>query len=294
MKSRLIVLVALVSVGSAFRLNYRTFQQSPFCYRTCKRGYVNLSMTQQVRMNYSSASTAIRDKKTPDFFAAASYISATTIQWMLLVSFLHMFQVHIVNQIGIIIPQYATHVTNFVIFALALFASMRSRLFSVLDNRRPIYLTDESRSMKRPAWTPPPFTFPLIWNGIALLRTLSTLLVYQSKQTLLCMPILIFMLHLCIGDTWNTINNVDSRLGTAVPVVLLVLGTSLYTAKLYYEVIPIAGILLAPCCLWFSIASFLVYSIWRLNALYLNDRPSLFPSVEEGPRSPWRLPFRWQ
>jgi hypothetical protein len=48
---------------------------------------------------------------------------------------------------------------------------------------------------------------------------------------------------------------------------------------------------LAPSCAWLTVAMFLVYSIWRLNSLYLSEQYSLFPSVEEGPRSAWRLPF---
>jgi hypothetical protein len=44
-------------------------------------------------------------------------------------------------------------------------------------------------------------------------------------------------------------------------------------------------------CVWLSVASALVYSIWKLNSKFLNDRPSLFPSIEEGPRSTWRIPF---
>jgi hypothetical protein len=52
-----------------------------------------------------------------------------------------------------------------------------------------------------------------------------------------------------------------------------------------------AGKILSPMCVWLSVASALVYSIWKLNSKFLNDRPSLFPSIEEGPRSTWRIPF---
>lgn len=98
------------------------------------------------------------------------------------------------------------------------------------------------------------------------------------------------MAHLSIGDTWNTINNVEKRLGTATLGVFFVWLSACYTGYLYYKGLPLAGYIFLPSCVWLSIASFLVYSIWRLNSM-LNDRYSLFPSIEEGPRSQWQIPF---
>lgn len=37
-------------------------------------------------------------------------------------------------------------------------------------------------------------------------------------------PIAAMVLHLSVGDTWNHINNVEKRLGVAVPVVFLVVS----------------------------------------------------------------------
>ena len=46
---------------------------------------------------------------------------------------------------------------------------------------------------------------------IYCLRAISTALVFHTTQTLLCTPISVFMGHLCISDTWNTINNVEKE-----------------------------------------------------------------------------------
>ena len=54
---------------------------------------------------------------------------------------------------------------------------------------------------------------------------------------------------------------------------------------------PRTGKIFAPSCAWLTVAMFLVHSIWRLNSLYLGERYTLFPSVEEGPCSSWRMPF---
>ena len=44
-------------------------------------------------------------------------------------------------------------------------------------------------------------------------------------------PVFLWLvLHLCIGDTWNTVNNVERRTGAAVPGVVLVWGSALFAA----------------------------------------------------------------
>ena len=52
----------------------------------------------------------------------------------------------------------------------------------------------------------------------SLLRATAAALVWQAHGESFCDPaILVLMLHLSLGDTWNTINNVERRLGAAVP-----------------------------------------------------------------------------
>merc|ERR1719399_799222 len=79
----------------------------------------------------------------------------------------------------------------------------------------------------------------------------------------LCDPVLLWLvLHLSIGDTWNTVNNVERRLGAAVPGVLLVWLSALYAARQYYEVAPMAGLLLGLTTVWIAVAGALVADTW--------------------------------
>ena len=79
------------------------------------------------------------------------------------------------------------------------------------------------------------------------------------------LPLALMMLHLAIGDTWNTINNVEKRLGTAVVGVSFVWLSVLAVDYAYFSTSTLAGGVLAPSVVWLSVASFLVYSIWDLN-----------------------------
>ena len=181
---------------------------------------------------------------------------------------------------------------NVAVFVLGLFLALRSRVASPLNNRRPKANANDPvfKNRRRPWFQPPPLAFPLIWTSIAFLRAAATTIVFNTTGTLLCAPIFALMLHLSIGDTWNTINNVEKRLGTAALTVPAVFASAVFAVQQTSLVSTTAAYVLAPMAAWLAVATLLVNSIWQLNYL-LFDRPSLFPSKEEGPPSAWRLPF---
>jgi tryptophan-rich sensory protein len=277
------------------------------------KNLVPLTAEQKKWNPHMSVSSSTRSGRTPDFLAVLNYIAATSVQLTLVATFLHFFQLALINKVKtlvITIPaaissalpakfvaevpaKIVTVLPSAMVGVFMLFMSLKSRVFSPLDNSRPSASKDDPvfKDRLRPSWTPPPLAFPIIWSTIALLRTFSTVLIFRSTGTLLCKPIFALMAHLSIGDTWNTINNVEKRLGTAVLGVAFVWASAVYATYLYYKTLPLAGKILAPSCVWLTVASLLVYSIWRMNSIYLNERSSLFPSKQEGPRSSWRLPF---
>ncbi len=133
---------------------------------------------------------------------------------------------------------------------------------------------------------PPPYAFQVIWSVIAVLRTVSSTIVYDKQNTLLCRELLTFVAHLCIGDTWNTINNVENRLGTAALGVNFVFASVWYTIYRYHKCVPLAGYILAPSGVWLSVATVLIYTIWKLNYEGFNH-PSYLPTKGEGHVSKW-------
>ncbi|AUT00018.1 TspO protein [Nostoc sp. CENA543] len=142
--------------------------------------------------------------------------------------------------------------------------SLRSRIFSILDNTRSRQTYDQ---VIRPRWSPPPLVFPIVWMIIAVLRVISSLLVWQQlNHHLLALPFILFVVHLALGDTWNTIFTVERRLGAAVPVVILGPWLSaLVVTAIYWQTNPLAGITLSFSCVWLTVAAVLVLRIWQLN-----------------------------
>jgi benzodiazapine receptor len=153
--------------------------------------------------------------------------------------------------------------------------SLKSRVFSPLDNARPdlnkAVEGEKTRGFNdrtMPSWTPPGVTFPIMWVLIVgPLRAFSSTLVWEATGMHLLSPVLLcLMLHLSIGDTWNTVNNVERRLGAAVPGVTCVWASVLFASSQYYAVSELAGSLLALTAVWITVAGLLIADTWRINS----------------------------
>jgi tryptophan-rich sensory protein len=155
------------------------------------------------------------------------------------------------------------------------FLALKSRVFNPLSNQRPQRVTKEIKASdgeseppprKMPTWTPPGFVFPIVWILlIGPIRAVSSALVYQRTGKYSCQAIPTLMLHLSIGDVWNTINNVERRYGTSVVGVTMVWLSAGAAAFQYYQVSHLAGRLLALPLIWLTIASSLIIRTWQLN-----------------------------
>ena len=63
----------------------------------------------------------------------------------------------------------------------------------------------------------------------------------RTCAALQAVPLVVYMAHLAIGDTWNYINNVEKRTGVAVPGVLACWAGVAAVVATYFSVSPTAG-----------------------------------------------------
>ena len=217
---------------------------------------------------------------TVDVMDLVKYVAATGLQWSVLAGSLKLMDMAT--------AQSANAIPAPLVGMLFCFLSLRSRVASFLDNSRPNREALKGKAtpsdIKRPSWTPPGIAFPFIWLTITALRGISSALVYTQTKQLACMPLFAMLLHLCIGDTWNCITNIEKRLGVSALGVLFVWGSVWNAIVRYYNVLPLAGKLLAPSGVWISIATVLTFSIWRLN----KPVQSLFPVKGDGKSAQWK------
>jgi translocator protein len=194
--------------------------------------------------------------------AIAKYAAAIAIQLSLIGGVFYGLD-RLVDHFSFAVPM-AVNIPVFYVMAL------KSRVFNPLSNARPAPQTLEAEAapQKRnmPSWTPPGVIFPIMWLLIiGPIRAISSSLIYASTGHYFCLPLLAFILHLSVGDVWNTINNVERRYGAAVTGVVLVWLSNLHAAYQYWQVDPTAGQLLVAVNVWLTIAATLVAATWRIN-----------------------------
>ena len=59
-------------------------------------------------------------------------------------------------------------------------------------------------------WTPPNYTFPLVWTSLKLAQSAALWLVWKSRadKAELILPLTVFGLHLGLGNYWNVVSQV--------------------------------------------------------------------------------------
>ena len=221
-----------------------------------------------------------------DFVHIAKYPAATAGEWAIIAM--------LFKATDTVVGQLPTPIVPFIF----LFLSLRSRVFSFLPASRPPrggFENEEGKpkapvpkEVKRPSWTPPGIAFPFIWITISFLRAASSTIVWRAGgKSLFSGPLLLLVAHLCIGDTWNSITNIERRLGTSALFVLAVAGSVYAAVATYLKTVPLAGYLLAPSAVWISIATVLTWTIWSIN----EPREPLLPRKGEGKNAQFRLPL---
>jgi len=195
-----------------------------------------------------------------DFGAVFKYLTSMVVQMSL---FYALFQ----GLDRFVLPNFKV---PFALNAVAMyFLALKSRIFNPLSNRRPQPKTKEvngAQQRKMPSWTPPGFVFPIVWLLlIGPLRAVTSAMVIHASGQYTTPALLSLMLHLSIGDVWNTINNVERRYGTSVLGIFFVWTSAANAAFQYYKVLPVAGKALSLKLIWLTIASSLIFRTWQLN-----------------------------
>lgn len=261
------------------------FQVSPHP-TTCVRRSSHALQANPIETKFSSKLASAADGQAEkavqvDYDALLKYHASIGIQMSIFAASLTVLDA-LVDATGIQVP--------FPVVAVLFYGlSLKSRTFNPLNNSRPNMpqavdggKTSGFRDRVLPSWTPPGVVFPIMWLLIiGPLRAYSSALVYESTGHFLHPAILAFLVHLSVGDVWNTINNVEKRYGASVTGVLCVVTSLLNAAYQYYTVDPLAGNLLGLTVIWLSVASSLITATWELNPDISGERDPLYPVVGE-------------
>jgi len=181
------------------------------------------------------------------------------------------------------------------LYAFNLITSLFSILPSSNNERRKPTKERNQEYHKRniPSWTPPGIAFVFGWPLLTFgIRAITGAMIVQEVDGRYASPaIMSLMFHLCIGDLWNTVNNVERRLGVSVVLLFGLWLTKAFAAVQFYKVRPQAGKLLAVTLTWITAAVALQTRTWQIN-----------PDSNTGKREPlvpmqhpkWNTKFRWE
>ena len=210
-----------------------------------------------------------------DWTSIMKYTIGLTVQMVLLYGFLRVLD-YVVASTFLTIP-FGVNVLLLYVF------NLKTSVFSILtqtkgSERKKLsvlsvvmwpFLTFRIERKITPTWTPPPIAFVLGWPILTfgLRAYTAAMIVEQCHGRYATVPLMALMLHLCIGNLWNTVNTIEQRLGVSVVVLWCLWWTKAFAAYQFYVVDHHAGILLACTLPWISAAVALQTRTWQLNPM---------------------------
>ena len=122
-------------------------------------------------------------------------------------------------------------------------------------------------SLRKPSWNPPSWIFGPVWTVLYLMMATAAWLVWRrggwaGQRRALSL----YLGQLALNAAWSPLFFGLKMPGLAFAEILLLLASILATTSVFRGVNKIAGALLVPYIAWVSFATFLNYTLWRLNA----------------------------
>lgn len=120
-------------------------------------------------------------------------------------------------------------------------------------------------TLQKPSWTPPSWLFGPVWTTLYLMMGLAAWLVWRQEPSSRSRPLLLFWLQLALNTLWSFLFFACESPGLGfAEIILLWLAIAATIVAFRTYSVP-AALLLLPYLGWVSFASFLNFTIWRLN-----------------------------
>ena len=131
------------------------------------------------------------------------------------------------------------------------------------------YLTKESMpiysAINRPALSPPPELFPIVWSILFVLMGIAAAIIWCSNGRKIDSALIFYCFQLIFNFCWTLIFfNFREYFATFIWLVMLLVLIGI-TAVKFFKISRIAGWLLVPYFAWVAFAGYLNYMIWILN-----------------------------
>ncbi len=120
--------------------------------------------------------------------------------------------------------------------------------------------------LKKPSWNPPPWIFGPAWTLLYILMACAAWMVWKrggfKAQRV---PLMLYLLQLALNAAWTPIFFGMHQMGAALAVIIALWITILYILLCFWRVSTLAGTFFVPYLAWVSFATFLNFTLWKLN-----------------------------
>jgi tryptophan-rich sensory protein len=122
-------------------------------------------------------------------------------------------------------------------------------------------------SLVKPSWNPPSWLFGPVWTTLYALMGVASYLVWQERNRSKSakMALFVYGVHLALNAIWSIIFFGLQNPGLALAEILFLLISIIVTMVLFWRINHWATYLMVPYLLWVCFATFLNFTIWRLN-----------------------------
>ncbi len=120
-------------------------------------------------------------------------------------------------------------------------------------------------SLQKPAWNPPSWLFGPVWTALYITMALAAWMVWMRHAPSAKLALTLWAVQLALNLIWSALFFYMRQPGWAFLEIIVLLAAIAATAITFFRVSPWAAALLIPYLAWVSFASFLNYTIWRLN-----------------------------
>lgn len=122
-------------------------------------------------------------------------------------------------------------------------------------------------TLRRPWFTPPNWSFPVVWTTLFVLMGISLWLVWgQGTETPgVVTALIVFAVHMVFNILWSVFFFTMKNPGLAMIEVVFFWLSIVATMVTFAPLSTTAALLLVPYLIWVTVAAALNWSFWRLN-----------------------------
>jgi translocator protein len=119
-------------------------------------------------------------------------------------------------------------------------------------------------SLAKPEWNPPSWIFGPVWSVLYLSMAVAAWLVWRKGGQ--GHALRLYIVQLALNAAWTPVFFGAHQLGAALLVILALWLAILLTLRAFWRISKPAGLLFVPYLAWVSFASFLNFTLWRMNS----------------------------